>query len=111
MLDRMLSLTRSMPRYFYEPELLRVEAEWLRSADQERDARRLLVQAIDIARQHGSWALAIRSALALARSPRADEADLRLLADLCERLPPENDTDYSREARALLGGGVAKTVP
>jgi DNA-binding SARP family transcriptional activator len=111
MLDRMLSLTRSMPRYFYEPELLRVEAEWLRTAGQERDARRLLVDAIDIAQQHGSWALAIRSALALARSPRADEADLRLLADLCERLPPENDTDYAREARTLLGGGVATTVP
>ena len=29
-LDQMRSLTRSMPTYFFEPELLRVEAEWLR---------------------------------------------------------------------------------
>jgi hypothetical protein len=28
---------------------------------------------------------------------------LRLLGDVCERLPPGNDTDYGREAKALLG--------
>jgi hypothetical protein len=32
------------------------------------------------------------------------EADLSLLADLCERLPAENDTEYGREARSLLVG-------
>ncbi len=111
-LDQMLSLTESMPRYFYEPELLRIEAECLRLAGQEDDARQLLLQATRTARQHGSWALAVRSALALARPPSAEhEADLKLLGDLCERLPPENDTDYGREARALLGRGVATAVP
>jgi hypothetical protein len=110
-LDRMLSLTRTMPRYFYEPELLRVEAEWLGLRGQEEDARRLQLQSIETARQHGSWALAVRSALALTRSPSADhEADLRLLRELYERLPAENDTDYGREAKALLGRGVAAAL-
>jgi ATP/maltotriose-dependent transcriptional regulator MalT len=111
-LDHMLSLTQSMPAYFYEPELLRVEAEWRRLAGQEADARRLLLQSIETARQHGSWALAVRAALALVRPRSAGrEADLRLLGDLCERLPADNDTDYGREARAVLGRGVATTVP
>jgi DNA-binding SARP family transcriptional activator len=111
-LDHMLSLTQSMPRYFYEPELLRIQAECLRLAGQQADARQLLLQAIHTARQHGSWALAVRSALALARPPSAEhEADLKLLSDLCERLPPENETDYGREASALLGRGVATTAP
>jgi DNA-binding SARP family transcriptional activator len=111
-LDQVLSLTHSIPAYFYEPELLRVEAEWLRLAGQEADARRLLLQSIEIARQHGSWALAMRAALALARSSSAGhESDLRLLRDVNERLPAENDTDYGREATALLGRGVATTAP
>ncbi len=101
-----------MPTYFYEPELLRVEAEWLRLDGREDDARRLLLRAISTAREHGSWALAIRSALALARPPSAAyEADLRLLADLYERLPSENDTDYGREAKALLAETVAMRFP
>ena len=111
-LDHMLSLTQSMPAYFYEPELFRVEAEWLRLAGREDDGRRLLLRAISTAREHGSWALAVRSALALARLPSAGyQASLRLLGDLCEHLPAENDTDYGREARALLGEGAAKRVP
>jgi ATP/maltotriose-dependent transcriptional regulator MalT len=110
-LDQMLSLTRPMPTYFYEPELLRVEAEWLRLNGHTNDARQLLLRAISTAREHGSWALAVRSALALARSPSAEhDADLRLLGDLCKRLPPDNDTDYRREARAILGEGIP-TVP
>jgi tetratricopeptide (TPR) repeat protein len=111
LLDQTHSLVESMPTYLYEPEVMRVEAEWLRVDGLEDDARRLLLRAISIARKHGSWALAVRSALALARSPSAErDTDLRLLADLCKRLPPENDTDYGREAGALLGGGVA-TLP
>jgi tetratricopeptide (TPR) repeat protein len=110
-LDRALSLTRSMPTYFYEPELLRVEAEWLRLDGRENDCDRLLHRAISIAREHGSLALAVRSALALTRSRSAGhEAALTLLRDLSKRLPPENDTDYAREARALLGEGVATTM-
>ena len=112
LLVRMRTLTASMPAYFFEPELLRVEAEWLQLAGQEADARALLLESIQAARLHGSWAFAVRSALVLARLPSAeDEADLRLLAELYERLPPENDTDYGREARALLGRDAATTVP
>jgi DNA-binding SARP family transcriptional activator len=110
-LDHMRSRTRSMPTYCYEPELLRVEGERLRLEGREDDARRLLLQAISTARRHGSWALAVRSALALTRAPSAGhDADLRLLGDLVARLPPGNDTDYGREARALLGGGVATSA-
>jgi tetratricopeptide (TPR) repeat protein len=102
-LDHMLSLSRSMPSHVYEPEFLRVEAEWLLLTGQEDDARRLLLRAIETARRHGSWALSVRSGLALVRLPRVgQEADLTLLADLCGHLPPENDTDYGRDARALL---------
>jgi DNA-binding SARP family transcriptional activator/tetratricopeptide (TPR) repeat protein len=112
-LDQMLSLTESMPKYFYEPELLRVEAEYLRLGGQEDDARRLLLRSIETACQHGSWAPAVRSALALARAPSSghEAADLKLLGDLCDRLPAENDTDYGREARAVLARGVAKALP
>ena len=110
-LDRMRSLTQSMPSYLYEPELLRVEAELLLLAGQEGDARPLLLRAIETARQHGSWALSVRSALALVRLPGVGhEADLTLLADLCGHLPAENDTDYGRDARALLDNGAASTV-
>ena len=98
--------------YLYEPELMRVEAEWLRIDGRDDDARRLLLRAISTAGKHGSWALAIRSGLALVRSPSAEgDADRTLLGDLYERLPPENDTDYGREARALLGRGFATTLP
>jgi DNA-binding SARP family transcriptional activator len=112
LLDQMRSLTGSMATYLFEPELLRVNAEWLRQAGQDDDARGLLLQSISTAQEHGSWALAVRSALALAHTPStAREADLRLLGELCERLPPENDTDYGREARTVLGHGVATTAP
>jgi tetratricopeptide (TPR) repeat protein len=105
-LDDARSLTRTMPSYVFEPELLRIEAEWLCIGGREDDARRLLLQAISTAREHGSWALAIRSALALTRPRSAVRVgDLKLLCDLCERLPSDNATDYGREARALLGEG------
>jgi DNA-binding SARP family transcriptional activator len=111
-LDDTLSLTRSMPSYVFEPELLRIEAEWLRAAGREDDTRQLLLRAISTAREHGSWALAVRSALALARRPSPSrQADLKLLGELCERLPPDNATDYGREARALLGEGKPATQP
>ena len=107
-LDQMVSLTRSMPTYLYEPELLRVEAEWMRLDGREDDARQLLLRAISTAREQSSWALAIRSGLALAHPLSASyKADLRLLADLYEHLPPENDTEYGRDAKALLGEGFA----
>ena len=92
-----------MPAYYYQPELLRVKAESLRLAGREAEARQLLLASISTARQHGSWALAIRSANALARAASTDRvADLMLLRDLYQRLPLDNDTDYGREARALL---------
>jgi hypothetical protein len=111
LLYQMRSLTQSMSGYFYAPELLRVEAEWLRLANQEADARKVLLESIHTARQHGSWALAVRSALALARSPSTKrKADLKLLGDLHQRLPIDNDTDYGREARALLDRVVVSTA-
>jgi hypothetical protein len=111
-LDDTHALTRAMPSYVFEPELLRIEAEWLRVTGREDDARRLLLRAISIAGEHGSWALAIRSGLALALPRSAARAtDLKLIADLCERLPPDNATDYGREAKVLLTEGSAATRP
>src|SRR5262249_5366418 len=66
-LEDMSSLTRAMPSYVFQPELLRIEAEWLRAVGREDEAGRLLLRAISTARKHGSWALGVRSALALAR--------------------------------------------
>lgn len=57
LLAQMRSLTGSMATYFFEPELLRIEAEWLRLAGQEADAKALLLESIRTARRHGSWAL------------------------------------------------------
>jgi tetratricopeptide (TPR) repeat protein len=112
LLNQTQSLTKPMSMYLYEPELMRVDAEWLRLDGRDDDARRLLLRAISTAGRHGSWALAVRSALAVVRSPSSErDADLTLLNDLCERLPLDNDTDYGREARALVGGGVATTTP
>jgi tetratricopeptide (TPR) repeat protein len=108
LLDQVQSLTASMPAYYYQPEVQRVEAEWLHMAGRQAEARRLLIVSVRTARQHGSWALAIRSALGLARSDSTDqEADLKLLRDLCRQVPVDNDTDYARDARALLSGTPA----
>jgi DNA-binding SARP family transcriptional activator len=110
-IDEMRPLADSMRTYVFEPELLRVEAEWFRLEGAEAEARRLLLRAIDTAREQESWALAVPAAVQLARTSSAErEADLKLLGDLCERLPPENDAGYGREAKALLGGIVTTTT-
>jgi class 3 adenylate cyclase len=112
LLDQMRSLTASKPTCVFEPEFLRVEAQWLSFTGQENEARRVLLQAIATAQEHGSLALAVRAALALARTPSAQNgADLKLLGELCERLPPENDTEYRWEAQTLVGQPVATTPP
>lgn len=104
LLDQVRSLTALMRAYYYQPELLRVEAEWLRLAGRQADARAHFLESIDTARQHGSWALAVRSALGLARAVSSHgDADLKPLQEMYEYLPADNDTDYSREARAVLG--------
>jgi class 3 adenylate cyclase len=111
LLDQMRSLTESKPQCLFEPEFLRVEAQWLVLAEQEAEARRLLRQAIATAQKQGSLAFAIRAALALARAPSAEHgADLRLLSELCDRLPPENDTAYRREAQSLVRASKAGPV-
>jgi class 3 adenylate cyclase/tetratricopeptide (TPR) repeat protein len=103
LLDQARSLTESMPTYYYEPELLRVESAWLSLAGRRADARQRLVASIGIARQHGSLALAVRSALALVQTDSAQrEADLKLLQVLCAQLPRDNDADYARDARARI---------
>jgi hypothetical protein len=106
----MRSLTESKPTCVFEPEFLRAEAQWLGLAGQEDEARRVLLQAIATAQEHGSLALAVRAALTLAHTPSAQNgADLKLLSELCERLPPENNTEYRREAQTLVGQPVATT--
>ena len=103
-LGKMRSLTELKPTCVFEPEFLRVEAQWLVRGGQENEARPILLQAIATAQEHGSVALAIRAAIALARTPSTEhEADLALLSELCNRLPPENDTDYRREAQSFVG--------
>jgi hypothetical protein len=103
-LAEMNSLVQAMGTYFYEPELLRMEAAWLRVAGDEADARRLLHRAIATAREHGSWSFAVRAAAELARTPSTQhEADLMVLDEACEHLAADNDTNYNREARTLLG--------
>jgi class 3 adenylate cyclase/tetratricopeptide (TPR) repeat protein len=104
LLDQTRSLTASKPLCLFEPEFLRIEAEWLIRAGQADEGRRLHLRAIATAQEHGSSALAICAALALARTPSAErEADLAVLRELCRRLPPENDTSYRREAQSLVG--------
>jgi hypothetical protein len=87
---------------------VRVEDQWLAGAGQGDEARRLLLLAVATAQEQGSLALAVRAALALARTPSADHrADLTLLSELCDRLAPENETDYGREAQSLVGASTA----
>jgi DNA-binding SARP family transcriptional activator len=103
LIDRLRPLASSMQRCTFEPELLRVDAECRRLAGHEQEARRLLRAAIDQAEKHGSWALAIRAAVQLARISSAEPGrELDRLAELSDRLPPQNDTEYAREARLLL---------
>jgi tetratricopeptide (TPR) repeat protein len=103
-LDEMRSLAKSKPLCLFEPEFLRIEAQWHTRAGQIDVARSLLLQAIATAEENGSLALAVRAALALARTPSADHAaDLKRLSELCDRLPPENDTDYRSEAQSTTG--------
>jgi hypothetical protein len=67
----------------------------------------------DELRSSDIWAAmtcALRSALALARlRSTACAADLKLLGDLCTRLPRDNVSDYGREAKALLDEAGATT--
>jgi class 3 adenylate cyclase/tetratricopeptide (TPR) repeat protein len=103
LLNQMQSLSASMPGYYYAPELLRVEAKWFTDVGRPSNARKLLLASIGTAQEYGAWALAVRSALELCSSNSPDgDADLRLLEYLYERLPLDNDTDYSRDARARL---------
>ena len=77
LLDQLRSLRASMPAYHYEPELLRAEAEWLPLAGRQADTRKLLLKSSGTARQHSSWALAIRPrawACGIERSRRGPEA-------------------------------------
>ncbi len=111
LLDHMRSLTESKPPCLFEPEFLRVEAQWLARAGQEEQARRLLLEAVATAQQHGSLALAIRAALALARGPSTEhQADLTLLRTLCGRLPRDNFTDYRRDAQSLMAASTTAPV-
>lgn len=58
--------------------------------------------------EHGSLALAVRAALDLVHIPSAQNGvDLKLLGELCAGIPPENNTEYRREAQTLLGQTVA----
>jgi tetratricopeptide (TPR) repeat protein len=110
LLDDAHALTRPMPSFVFEPELLRIEADWLCVAGRKEDAYPLLLQAVAIAREHGSTALALRSALARARLRSPTSAtDLELLHALCERLHPGNLSDYAREAKALFEEAAAIT--
>ncbi|HEU5066482.1 MAG TPA: hypothetical protein VFT86_11530 [Gaiellaceae bacterium] len=106
----MRPLADSMKPYVFATELLRVEAEWLLALGRERDARELLLRAIDSARGQGSLALAVRSAVSLSAASDDKKADLELLGSLCAHLPEENDTDYRRGAEGLLGGAVPSSL-
>ena len=76
-------------------------------AGRQADAVTLLLKSISTARERGSWALAIRSALELARAASSQsETDLNLLQKLYQRLPVDNDTDYGRDAEVLLGASA-----
>jgi ATP/maltotriose-dependent transcriptional regulator MalT len=108
LLKQVWSLTASMLAYYWQPELLRVEAEWLRLVGRHADARRLFLESIETARHYGTWALASRSALGLARAASSwSEADVTLLRELHQRLPADNETDHGHELRALLSASGA----
>ena len=110
-LDQMRSLTASKPSSLFEPDVLRIEAQWLAGLGDDDGATQLLLRAIATADEHGSPVLAIRAASALVqaasgRNAREQQGDLRLLRDLCARLPSENDTEYRRAAERLIADRV-----
>jgi DNA-binding SARP family transcriptional activator/predicted ATPase len=109
---QMLSLSDPIGRYVYTPEILRVEAEWLVLEDRADEASRLLLQAVDTAREQGSWVMALRAAVELARMRSAEhESNLRLLAEVVNRVPAECRLRELEEARVLLGRSVAEAMP
>jgi hypothetical protein len=106
----MLTLSQPLGTYFCTPDLLRVHAEWLVLDGQAAAARTVLLNAIDVAREQGSRAAALRAALALAPTSSYSRPDMELLSGLRACLPADTTTDDAREATAILGRAAATTA-
>jgi hypothetical protein len=86
-----------MPAYLYEPELLRVEAEWLRVRSRDGESRRLLSGA--------AWfvGFGVSSALALTHLPSAAcAADLRLLDERSATTARQSSTSFACGGRGFV---------
>jgi len=59
-------------------------------------------RAVDLAREHGAWSLALRAAISLARRAPSEQATLRAILDAVAE-PARHDRV---EAEAVLGGTV-----
>ena len=109
--EQMLSFSNLIGLYAWTPELLRVRAEWLVLERRAVEAQSALLQAVDIARGQGSWVMALRAAVALARIPSAEsDSNLQLLAEVVNRVPAECGAPEIHEARSLLGQPVAEAT-
>jgi hypothetical protein len=110
--EQMLSFSNLIGLYAWTPELLRVRAEWLVLERRAVEAQSALLQAVDIARGQGSWVMALRAAVALARIPSAEsDSNLQLLAEVVNRVPAECGAPEIHEAKSLLGQPVAEATP
>jgi adenylate cyclase len=107
-----LSLAVSTGEAFYEPELHRLQGEFLREQARTADDSALLDsaeasirEALAIAKRQGARSLELRAAMSLCRvlADRGDpERERRLLGDLYEGFTEGLDTPDLRDARALL---------
>jgi predicted ATPase len=89
---------------FYEPELHRLEGELRLIADQSSscasDAERAFQYALEIARGHGAWLLALRAAVSLTRLTRREDARV-LLRNIRTHVDDDPSVAEVREAAML----------
>lgn len=98
-LTEAFALIRRGRTFFYEVELLRLEAELTQATSGDREeVERLLARAGSMAREQGSRALELRVALSAAKH-RRDTTDLRRIYDTFRE---GHDTSDLAEARSLL---------
>jgi len=103
-----LETAHSTKERFYEPELLRLEGEFVRATETEAERSvALLERAVELARHQGAHLLELRALTSLVHATQDPERIAELLprvAAVLEQLTLRRESADAREARLLLRG-------